>query len=66
MSTLIVRCPNCGGKLAVQFVHSLSQVVGCMLGCSGCGRRLACEPPGKLVVEDESKHAGYTRPLPKG
>lgn len=65
MATLRLTCPNCGGTLAVPYTDNVEQLVGCLIGCVGCGKRLACEPPGTLVVEDDSKHREYTKPLPK-
>lgn len=63
---LIINCPHCDAKASVMHISELSEIVGCKLGCSGCGRRLVVEPPGKLVVEDDSKHQGYNKSLPKG
>ncbi len=66
MDVLSVTCPVCKGEMAVLHVTELSELVGCKLGCSGCGNRLVVEPPGKLVVEHDVVHKGYDRPLPKG
>jgi hypothetical protein len=67
MKVITIECPLCHFKMAVQHVDDVKELIGCKVGCSGCGKRLAVEPPdGKLVEEDDRRHAKFTRPLPKG
>lgn len=67
MDVLTVECPLCQFKMAILHAKTITDLIGCKLGCSGCGKRLAVEPPdGKIVEEDDKRHAKFTRPLPKG
>lgn len=53
---LVVECPVCQTKLAVNHIDNLSNIVGCQLGCPGCGKILFCQFPGRLVVFSEYCH----------
>jgi hypothetical protein len=53
---LVVECPICQTKMAVNHIDDLSEIVGCQLGCSGCGKVLFCQLPGRLVLFSEYHH----------
>jgi len=65
---LLVECPNpkCKSKkIAVLHVGNIQELVGCVLGCPGCGQHLICLPPGKLEIFDDTVHKA-TKEIPKG
>lgn len=61
--SLYTNCPNCGAKMAIPLISSLSEIIGATPGCPGCGKLLFCVPPGKLILFDDNKHKA-TKELP--
>ncbi len=64
---LIVECPNpkCDFRMSVPHVEHIRELIGCVIGCSGCGKHLIGVSPGKLEVFDDTLHKA-TNFLPKG
>jgi len=65
---LLVECPNpkcTSKKMAIPHVDNYQDLIGCVIGCSGCGSHLICVPPGKLEIFDDTLHKA-TKDLPKG
>lgn len=62
---LIVTCPGCEFKMSVPHVDHIKELIGCVIGCSGCGKHLIIMDPGEILVFDDTFHKA-TKELPKG